>query len=158
MGLGEGGGTQNVPIWEREPLGRFVASSERPGQREEGLHVTFRIALSHAGMSALRVQAWPVSRRLILSPVTWKAPEGGHHCPGVVAVRGEEIEPIFFSLSTARWPCAVKISRSIRSRSDRGLPSSVSVAFGVSVVSALLPSRPPDQFGPPPTATRMPSP
>jgi hypothetical protein len=30
MGLGEGGGTQNVRIWERETLGRFVASSERP--------------------------------------------------------------------------------------------------------------------------------
>jgi hypothetical protein len=30
MDLGEGGGTQNVRIWERETLGRFVASSERP--------------------------------------------------------------------------------------------------------------------------------
>jgi hypothetical protein len=31
-GSGEGGGTQNVPIWERETLGRFVASSERAEQ------------------------------------------------------------------------------------------------------------------------------
>jgi hypothetical protein len=34
--------------------------------------------------------------RLILSPGHMEAPEGGHPCPGVVAVPGEEIGPVFF--------------------------------------------------------------
>jgi hypothetical protein len=34
--------------------------------------------------------------RLILSPGHMEAPEGGHPSPGVVAVPGEEIEPVFF--------------------------------------------------------------
>jgi hypothetical protein len=34
--------------------------------------------------------------RLILSPVTCKRQTMGHLFPGVVAVSGEEIEPIFF--------------------------------------------------------------
>ena len=34
--------------------------------------------------------------RLILSPGHMEAPEGGHPSPGVAAVPGEEIEPVFF--------------------------------------------------------------
>ena len=72
--------------------------------------------------------------RLILSPVTWKRQKVGIF-PGAVAVSGKEIEPIFFTLDV--HVAAQKISRSIRSRSGRGLPSLVNVASVVSVARSV---------------------
>jgi hypothetical protein len=66
--------------------------------------------------------------RLILSPVTWKRQKVGIF-PGAVAVSGKEIEPIFFFTLDVHV-AAQKISRSIRSRSGRGLPSLVNVGVG----------------------------
>ena len=54
----------------------------------------------------MQAQGWPVSMRLILSPLIWKRQKGEHLSPGVVAVSGEEIEPIvFFTLDVHSTPC-----------------------------------------------------
>jgi hypothetical protein len=54
----------------------------------------------------MQAQAWPVSMRLILSPVTWKRQKVDISPPGVVAVSGEEIEPVlFFTLDVHSTPC-----------------------------------------------------
>ena len=133
MYLGEDRGTQNVPIWERETLGRFVASSERLASGE-GLHLTFRIALSRtvcrpSGSGLAGVDAADlVSGHL-------EAPEGGHlsRCRCGIG-QGDRAHLLHARRSCGR---AQKISRSIRSRSGRGLPSLVNVASVVSVARSV---------------------
>src|SRR6516162_4693584 len=103
MDLGEGGGTRNVPIWERGTLGRFVASSEWPADAR-------RVCIFDPSGSRCRTPVCRLSGSGLagadaadLVSGHLEAPEGRHLSPGVVAVRARRWGPSSSSSSCSTF-------------------------------------------------------